>query len=314
MVSTMRRSHVKAGLLDARDRATKRRRDRKQCSDSEESAVDVLLARIGEWIDEAEWERLERLDLDQYLRDTGDIDLPAEERLRQMAIEMEETLCFESTARTWAAVNRVYEEALRLAPEDAFVLHSQGISASWLAQMANPGKEAKLVENLNRTAHTTLLRAAEFAPLDGHIAYTQGLSLYRDETRSMEEALAHFDRALRLNPELAWARLYRAHCLHDLERWQDAVDAYSMVPKNEFDGPPSWRMHLLVEQRALCRLNAGDKGGALADFEVILERYEKQPHLAMADEPLANIREAADRAFPQLLPRLDALERRMKEN
>jgi len=301
-------------MFDARDRATKRRRrSQKESPESEEHPVNVLLARIGKWIDGETWEKLERLNLDQYLRDTGDIDLSAEERLRQLAIQLEGTLFFENTTRNWVALNRVYEAAIRLAPRDELLFASQGVSASNMAVLANPDKEAEVIATLNETAHSALSRAADLAPFDDQIAYAQGHALYMDRTRDQADALAHFDRAIRLNPEHAWARLYRAHCLHDLGRWQDAVDAYSTVPMNEFDGPPSWRMHLLVEQRALCRLNAGDRDGALRDFEVILERYEKQPHLAACGD-LAYIREAAEHAFPQLSPRLDVLEARMKRN
>ncbi|MEZ4447154.1 MAG: tetratricopeptide repeat protein [Polyangiaceae bacterium] len=128
---------------------------------------------------------------------------------------------------------------------------------------------------------------------------------------SVERALHLFDEALARAPDHAWARLYRAHCLYDLERWTEAADAYAAVPKGAFDGPRSWRMHLLVEQRALCLLRGGRREEALALFSKILGRYEAQPHLARwgdlryADqavddlpelkEPLARAREALAR-------------------
>src|SRR5690349_18595899 len=76
-----------------------------------------------------------------------------------------------------------------------------------------------------------------------------------------------------------WAQLYRAHCLHDLGRWSEAVQAYSKVDPSFFVGSIAWRYGLLREQRAWCHLQAGHKAQALAEFLGIVHRYELQPRL-----------------------------------
>lgn len=100
-------------------------------------------------------------------------------------------------------------------------------------------------------------------------------------TGSTEDALGELERAIELDGSHGFARLYRAHCLHDLERFEEAAAAYDDVPHGAFRGPTSWRMDLLVEQRAHCRGMAGDLDGARADFERVLTRYEREPHLAL---------------------------------
>lgn len=63
--------------------------------------------RFARWLEtlssERTMEELEVLDLDDYLRGTSKLDLPAEERLRLLAVKLELAVCFESTLRSWAA-------------------------------------------------------------------------------------------------------------------------------------------------------------------------------------------------------------------
>ena len=252
-------------------------------------------------------EEVEVIDLDDYLRATSQFEVPAEERLRLLAVELEFQVYCESKLRSWAALDRIYQLALRLAPSAAWTHASRGISAAELANMTDDADEAA---RLFAKAYEALLRASDLAPDDADIAYGLGHAIYMDRTRGVEEALQHFDRGLKLDPHHGWAALYRAHCLQDLERWTEAAVAYTEVPMDQFTGPPSWRMDLLVEQRGWCRLMAGDKAGALADFERILSRYEKQPHLARWSL-LTHLTKAAGSAFPELAPRIEAVEERL---
>jgi tetratricopeptide (TPR) repeat protein len=107
-----------------------------------------------------------------------------------------------------------------------------------------------------------------------------GLLDYSFQYGSIESALTCFEAAVAVDPSFGWARLYRAHCLHDLGRWSEAADAYSEVDPSFLVGPIAWRYDLLREQRAWCLLQAGKEEEALAEFFGILHRYELQPRLA----------------------------------
>lgn len=300
----MRRSAVRSGLLDARDRATKKRRDRKH-EGAEPDPTVALRDWLREWTLDLLIEEIERLDLRRFLQESDRFPLIPEERLRQLAIACEDQAICESGPRHWGAVDRIYQMALRLAPDDPCVLASRGVSAGSIAGFY----KGEFVARLRRDAQRYLREASELLPDEPGFAYSTGLAIYEDESGSVEEALTFFDRAIELDPEYGWARLYRAHCLHDLERWSEAVAAYSEVPKQQFAGPPSWRMDVLLEQRGWCRLQAGDVDGAREDLERALSRYETQSNLATWST-LRYLREAADRHFPELRDRIRALDDR----
>jgi tetratricopeptide (TPR) repeat protein len=255
---------------------------------------------LSEWVAALADGELERIDLDGFLRASEHFEVAAAERLRLLAIALEGRAIDLGARRGWVCVERVYARALRLAPDDAMIHESRGISAS---ELARDGDEA-----LVREAQRSIARAAELAPDDAMIAYQQGRVIYMHRRWSAAIALPYFERALLLDPECGWAALYRAHCLHDLERWPEAIAAYEAVPNHEFVGAHAWRMDVLVEQLGFCRLQAGDRKAALADFEAILTRYEAQPRL-MVDNDLLYLHRVIDE-LPQLRERLLALERR----
>ncbi len=294
----MRRSAVRSGTFDARDRASKRRRAHRRSAPATDPH-DAFVHWVEQRVPVAE--EIERVDLRDLLRRSTQFMLPPEERLRLFAIACEnEALSLESS-RARHALDRIYQEALRLAPEDAWVHASRGSSLVALADLA--GDE---LGDLFRRAHESLTTAAELEPNDAHIGYQAAYAAYMDGCIDTSQALRRFDRVLELEPDHGWARLYRAHCLHDLQRWREAAHAYELVPREQFHGPSSWRMDLLVEQLGWCRLRAGDTEGARADFERILARYEQQPRLAEMSL-LRDLTAAAEEAFGDLLPRVLAL-------
>lgn len=276
----MRRNRLRSGLVDRR-----------------------LVAHIASDLDLRAEEELERLDLGSFVRATAAYDAPPEERLRQLAIALEARVSFDSPLREWGAVERVYAAAIRLEPED-WVLHSsRSICASRLAEVTTDPRD---LERLVRASDESLRRALELAPDAAELHYLAGYNTYVHRTGSTEDALGELERAIELDGSHGFARLYRAHCLHDLERFEEAAAAYDDVPHGAFRGPTSWRMDLLVEQRAHCRGMAGDLDGARADFERVLTRYEREPHLALYAPPRYR-RWAAD-AFPELADRVEAVE------
>ena len=131
-----------------------------------------------------------------------------------------------------------------------------------------------------------------------------GRSLY--ELRELEKALDAYEQAIAIDAGNMWAVLYRAHCLHDLERWAAAVTAYEAVDPSFFDGIKSWRAVLVRDQLAICRMHAGDLVGALVDFEQSLHRYETNPGLLVTKQYLEEA--ACGALLEQLRARVDALQ------
>ncbi len=305
----MPRSAVRTGRIDARDRATRRRRDRSArphgASDPRQQLARWIEGRLSPLSDSA----LAGLDLEALLRETWSVQLPNAERLRRVAIWLERHPSFAHDRRSWAGLHRVYLRALREAPDEPWIHASLGISASEVAERVHRRTPA-LARRLHAIAHGALARACRLDAHDAQIANAQGQCLYADPDRDVTEALDAFERAVGIDPAHGWARLYLAHCLHDLRRWSEAAAAYDAVGGAAFSGPSSWRLHLRVEQRGLCRLRAGDVPGAFDDLRCILARYEAQPHLARWGR-LAYLRQAADEAFPSLRPRIDALARHL---
>ena len=241
-------------------------------------------------------DRIEAIDLTAYLRETSDIDVPPGERLRQLAIRTELEASCASMPRGYLALERIYEAARRLGCED--VDTSLAISAERCSSLNNDDLSARKGEQAAR-------RAIAVRADDALAHYILGLLLYARD--ALEEARTCFETAIALDASMHWAKLYRAHCFHDEGRWVDAVSAYSSVNPAAFMGDTAWRYDLLREQRAFCRLMAGDRAQALTELDAIVERYEREPWL-MDPLTLADLRCAATGALqPELGQRVERL-------
>lgn len=265
----MGRSPILAGKWDARDRAKQRRRfDRTSASESD--ASDAMWA----WLADSEFRKGSRaepyaIDLSDYLQRTSRIDIPSAERLRFLAIQLEETCHWLDVGM----VDRVYAEVLRLDPDSAVGWHSRGI---FIKSAAIVALRESSRERLARTSLEYLSRARELDRHDPGIAYSIGKWHYQLGAGGTDAA-PWFDATLEMDPKHAWGLLYRAHCLQDAEAWTAAAEAYDAVPLAEFTGPRDWMVDLIHELRAYCLLNAGDTDAARALFEKVLTRFEREP-------------------------------------
>jgi len=90
-------------------------------------------------------------------------------------------------------------------------------------------QEAKIAEQKGLAAIAHFVRKKS-----ANIWYFRGLSIYRDardnsqsyRERRFEEAVANFDRALRIDPDKYKAWLYRCYALRSLGRYDDAMSSY----------------------------------------------------------------------------------------
>lgn len=267
---------------DGRDRPRWRAKLRHRLDGAASSPPDPY-KQLAAWIREGEYargsvEHLEALDLTKYLQDTSHIDLSATERLRQLAIVLEDQLSVSAQPRGWLALERIYAAGTALDPNDSDIEISRALSAEYCATCLSDPKGVR--RRIILTGREAANRAIALRPGDARAHYALGMLHYSFVDGSIEDALSCFDRCVALDPKFGWARLYRAHCLHDLGRWIDAAQAYSDVNPSFLVGPRAWRYDLLREQRAWCLLQAGDRERALAEFLSILQRYEGQPDVA----------------------------------
>lgn len=290
----MARSAVRSGKIDARDRATKRRRDRRVTLGAETSPEKAH----EDWLRARRKELKPDLDLEVYLRDTAHIELPIPRRLRGLAWEFH--------SWSWPALKRIYVRALRDDPDDAWTYALMGADCAHAAAFAHPPSDSLFDE-----AYGYFGRARTLSPEDGEMRYMEAYALFFDDRADYGEALVLFDEALVLAKDHEWALLYRAHCLQNLKRWHDAIEAYDAVPRAAFQGPDSSRMDLLVEARARCLWQSGNVGEATAEFERILTRYESQPHLAEYGHLLTLLWAAEE--IPSLRPRVEKLDALLSE-
>lgn len=278
----MRRSSIKTGLINQRNRARLREkldsRHRKHSFNDPQLQMKAWLEREMSSMDISE---TETLNLTNFIRNTGEIDLSPEERLRKLAIFIENDLIyFSQQPRGWLALDRVYRHAIKIAPLDASLQHSRGVSAISCAENLNPKTDASIFRRLLNVARASALEAHGLDPNDAGSQYLMGYICYLDPQSTIEEALQKFDNAISMDPEYLWALLYRAHCLHDLERWQEAYDAYSCTNPGLFIGSRAWRYELLLEQRAYCLLRSGDVNGASEEFKKLIRRWMNNPKVA----------------------------------
>ncbi len=311
-VFLMSGSRRRSGVIDQRDRGRKRHRDlREQAApssgeharpsdydDFELWLVEYVESVAPEW-DDREAERLLAISIKDFLQQSGRFDVPPDERLRLLAIFIEEQRYSLETLERWRAADRLYREAIRLDPNCGVHRTSRALTAHNMLDGANGDqRQAMLQVALDESvAGTELDPTAHAFSVAGQCHY------FTDVTAALE----FYDAALGIDPKSAWPLLYRAHCLHEFERWEEAAQAYEAVPQHEFVGPKSWRMDRLREQHADCLRRAGSKELARSEFERVLDRYDKEPHLAYRTE-MRYVRQACDDwpDFEERIARIEA--------
>ncbi len=143
----MRRSAVLNGRLSQRDRAQLRGRldDRKQ--EPSQPPKEELFVWLRASLNANDVSDMERLNLTDFLRNTGQIDLPPDERLRQLAIFLEPEL-LSPQPRAWLALDRIYLHAVRMAPKSVWVHQSRALSAKYCAAGLSPNDDAATIRRI----------------------------------------------------------------------------------------------------------------------------------------------------------------------
>ena len=263
--------------MDQRSRATTRRRDRLAQGRSECPSNE-----LSSWLAERAWSdsAIPQIDLTSYLRETAQLSESPAERLRQLAVHLESKVTLFPGLSGWQALERIYTTAAAFEPNDPELDISASISALFLAELMDDESSG---ETLLAISERRARRAVASAPDSARTHLALGYVLYfchqkKDSFDALAEALAR-------DPDVAteaWAHLYQAHVLHDDKRWGDALASYDQVDRSVFIGGQAWRTDVLAEQRAECLYMLGRTDEAEQELIRILDRYEKEPHVAFA--------------------------------
>ncbi len=282
-------NRVPRGMGDQRDRGRRKKHHKSRMepdseaiarsghADSEEKLIyfDNWLADQYRTEGELTLGPLGSFSLNRFLQASPDVDLAPDEKLRQLAIFLEPDCEVMNQPTGWNILKRIYNEALKYDCKWAFHYHSMSLSVQSCAIFLNdedPVREQLLTESLQACD-----RGLSYNPQVGLLHSARGRTMF--ELHRTEDALEAYEQAIALEPSNMWAALYRAHCLHNLKRWNEAVQAYQAVNISFFDGTKSWRTVLMRDQLAICLLHSGQVDAALAEFENALHRYENNPGL-----------------------------------
>lgn len=303
----------RAGLTDQRDRGRKRHQDIKRRTEASDDRQSPEYAQaLEDWIpsyfhsiasskeDGASAKELLAIPFKDYLRASGQFEIPPDDRLRFLAIAIEEVVStidvLVASHERWRAADRIYKEAIRLDPEYGPHRSSRALTSHYLSQrttkLEDKMTEIALVESVRGTE---LDRSAKAFSIAGQCHYDHHTG----------RALELFDEALAFDPESLWPLLYRAHCLHDLRRYDEALHAYRRIPKDQLVGTGhASRLERLRQQIAHCQLELGESEARQA-FEDIIDRFEAEPHVAMFT-PWRYL-DKASATWPDLETRIEAL-------
>lgn len=252
----MSRSRVLTGQLNQRDRAQLRGRLDGRKQESAQSPVDELRAWLTAELSVDDVSEAETLDLTEFLRNTGQIDLPPDERLRQLAVFLEPDLC-SPQPRGWLALDRIYQQAIRIAPKSVWAHHSRALSAKYCAEGLSPNDDGATFRRILDSAWDAANTAYDLDSTDADVSYLMGSLYYIDPVRSVDEALEFFEESIEKDADHQWALLYRAHCLQDLERWTDATSAYDNVNPAYFVGAMGMALRIAPRTEGVLSLSIG---------------------------------------------------------
>ena len=95
----------------------------------------------------------------------------------------------------------------------------------------------------------------------------------------IEKSIANFKKAIELDETNVLPQLYLAHCYHDLNQLELALENYNKVDKEKLKEFQVWRYTKMIEQIGYCEYKLGNKQIGEQHFEEVLGWYKKLPEI-----------------------------------
>ncbi len=218
-----------------------------------------------------------------FLEGTSHLPIEEAERLRRLGIALENDACGLDQLDHWTLLRSIYQEAIRLDPDNIAHHSSMAISAKVTATRFSNTPNA-LTEGILLESIEAFQRAAEIQP-DALVYYNWGL-LYYEAYFDLQKARAKFELAVQHNPEHYMARLYLGHCYFDAEDWQPAFDCFHMITEQELVEywGQIWRYVRMVELMTICQVHLGNRPMIDQYFSVYRNLCQKF-HYQRLEEP-----------------------------
>ncbi|MEM6721947.1 MAG: hypothetical protein AAF611_21645 [Bacteroidota bacterium] len=126
--------------------------------------------------------------------------------------------------------------------------------------------------------------AAAHPEMDSHCYHIVALVDYEsdDWKENIDQIIQNLQKALALDADNFLAQLYLAHCYHDTQKFELALENYRKVDQNQLQEFQTWRYVKLLEQIGYCEYKLGNKKIGEFYFSQVLEWYKKLPEVDRA--------------------------------
>ena len=125
------------------------------------------------------------------------------------------------------------------------------------------------------------LMLEEYSEKDSNCYHLLGLVDFESDNweKHIEKSIANFKKAVALDGNNFLAQLYLAHCFHDINQLDLALENYNKVDKKKLKDFQVWRHTKLIEQIGYCQYKLGNKKIGEKHFEEVLEWYKILPEI-----------------------------------
>lgn len=206
------------------------------------------------------------IDFDKYIEDTKNLNIEVHERLRQLAIALENEY-FEEKEK-WKILNSIYEQAIQ-ENEDWLIYESKGIAACCIMDLTSDNEFESILFKESEKAYQ---KSIQLGNVNERIYYSLGLLYYG---KNYDLAIKNLKIATQKNSQYDMANMYLGYSSFDIENWDDCIVSFRKVNKENLRGYWEQVKRYELIGCALVEKGAINEGLKMLRSKVISE-YEKR--------------------------------------